>query len=420
MELELTVCAADETLELVKARDKQGVPFGLVLSMQGPADGVQGRAPRLASEIGPEWADRQVFLYCNDVETGAGAPPRELVESALGHIKKCPSDGGVTRVLVHCRRGKSRSTALGLVLLRHHRGPGTEKQCLEELLRVRPLAAPNIAIVKHGDELLGCGGKLVNVVESDPDVTRRRAEASVARAPVSALISWHAGFADQARSLVRESLSAAEDLKKFEHIARALTYACSLYRELREPLLVHDFAQRLITVAGEHQSLSALGSVHNGWALSQLGQSSEGIPLIRAGLDWMMRNRGETTALTALSEAQACAGLLNEAVATIDQTLDAARKSAIELEFVLWRRARLHMLRGDLASAEKDLTETLKLARGVGSAVYELRALSGLKRLAKGGREKAGTMLAEVYNRFSEGFDTVDMKDAKALLDELA
>ena len=130
----------------------------------------------------------------------------------------------------------------------------------------------------------------------------------------------------------------------------------------------------------------------------------------------MMRSGGGTTALTALSEAQACAGLLNEAVATIDQTLDVARKSAIELEFVLWRRAQLHRLRGDLANAERDLRETLKVARGVGSAVYELRALNGLMRLEKGGHDRAGRMLAEVYNRFSEGFDTADLKEAKALL----
>ena len=48
MELEITVCAADDTLELVKAREKQGLAFGLVFSMQGPADGPQWRGPQLA------------------------------------------------------------------------------------------------------------------------------------------------------------------------------------------------------------------------------------------------------------------------------------------------------------------------------------------------------------------------------------
>jgi hypothetical protein len=107
-------------------------------------------------------------------------------------------------------------------------------------------------------------------------------------------------------------------------------------------------------------------------------------------------------------------------VATIDQTFDVARKSSIELEFVLWRRAQLHMLRADFTNAEGALRETLKVARGVGSASYELRALNGLMKLEKGGHDQAGTMLAEVYNRFSEGFDTADLKEAKALLEELS
>jgi hypothetical protein len=61
MGLELTVCAAAEVLELVKVREGQNTPFGLVLSIESPADPVQDRASRLASAIGPQWADRQVF-----------------------------------------------------------------------------------------------------------------------------------------------------------------------------------------------------------------------------------------------------------------------------------------------------------------------------------------------------------------------
>jgi len=205
------------------------------------------RTARLGSllRLGHIWADRQVFLFCNDVETGAGAPPLEIVESALEYFDKCQSAEGVIRVLVQCRRGKSRSTALGLVLLRRHHGSGTEQQCLDELLKIRPLAAPNIAIVRHGDHILGCKGKLVAVVENDAELSRRRAEASVVRAPVSALIAWHTGFADQARALIQESLSAAERLNKFEHVAVTLTNACLLYRELRETQLVRDSAQRI-------------------------------------------------------------------------------------------------------------------------------------------------------------------------------
>ncbi len=77
------------------------------------------------------------------------------------------------------RSGRWRVQALALVLLRRHHGTGTEKECLAELLRVRPVAAPNLAIVQHGDALLGCGGALVQIVKNDPEVTRRRAEAGV-------------------------------------------------------------------------------------------------------------------------------------------------------------------------------------------------------------------------------------------------
>jgi hypothetical protein len=82
MELELTVYAAAEILQLVKVREGQNTPFGLVLPIESPADPVQDRASRLVSAIGPQWADRQVFLFCNDVETGAGAPPLKIVERA--------------------------------------------------------------------------------------------------------------------------------------------------------------------------------------------------------------------------------------------------------------------------------------------------------------------------------------------------
>ena len=185
MELELTICKATEVLELVRSHQKDNRPFAIVISIEHPCDESvsleQGRAPRLAEEVGAEWADRQIILICHDIETSfPDTPPPSLavVQSALDHFEKWRPTDDVMRVLIHCRSGKARSTALALVLLRRHRGPGTEKACLQELLRIRPLAAPNIAIVKHGDTVLGCGGALLAVVESDPEVTSRRAEAN--------------------------------------------------------------------------------------------------------------------------------------------------------------------------------------------------------------------------------------------------
>ena len=423
MELELTICKASEVLDLVKARERANLPFSVVISIEGPADGVQGRAPRLAKEIGTEWTDRQAILVCNDVETGAGVPPLELVRNALDYFQKWRPTDGAMRVLVHCRSGKARSTALGLVLLRHHRGPGTEKECLEELLRVRPIAAPNLAIVRHGDSLLGCDGALVHVVENDPEVTRRRAEASAARAPHSVLISWHLGRADEGRARIRESISAAERSGQSVSVAAPLTYACMLYRELREPANVLENAERLFAVASEQQlsGVIAFASVFRGWASAEQGRTDEGISLIRDGLDSMIATGAAPTALTVLSEAQARAGRLDEALATIEESFPAARRSAIELQSVLWRRGELHLQRGDEIEGEKDFREVLTLARHVGSKAYELRATTSFARLLakQGKREDARVMLAEIYHWFTEGFGTADLKEAKVLLDEL-
>ena len=138
--------------------------------------------------------------------------------------------------------------------------------------------------------------------------------------------------------------------------------------------------------------------------------------MIRAGLNELISRGAGKMVLTALGEAQAQAGEPNESIAAFEQALDIAPKSAIEIEFILWRRAQVYLQCGDLINAERDFAETLRVARQVGSQAYELRAVTGLNKVAKGTFEKSRAMLAEVWNRFTEGFDTADLKDAKALL----
>lgn len=194
MELELTICRASEVVELINAHDKQGTPFSFVISIEHPcAENVStedGRAPRLVRDVDAKWAERQVILTCWDIEEpvpGASEPQPQIVQDALTHFRKWleidqPTADGKVRGLVHCRSGKARSTALALVLLRSYYGPNTEQECLDTILRIRDIAAPNIAIVKHGDDILGCEGKLVQVVLNDEGISRRRVEANITRA----------------------------------------------------------------------------------------------------------------------------------------------------------------------------------------------------------------------------------------------
>ena len=84
-------------------------------------------------------------------------------------------------------------------------------------------------------------------------------------------------------------------------------------------------------------------------------------------------------------------------------------------------RGELQMKQGRREPAEADLRTALTLARRMGAKALELRAATSLARLLRdtGRRDEARTMLAEIYNWFTEGFDTADLKDAKALLEEL-
>lgn len=93
--------------------------------------------------------------------------------------------------------------------------------------------------------------------------------------------------------------------------------------------------------------------------------------------------------------------------------------------------AEFHRLRGELMlikdprnedQAERSFREAIAIAREQAARLYELRATTSLARLLRdtGRRDEARAMLAEIYNWFTEGFDTADLKDAKTVLDQLA
>ena len=119
-------------------------------------------------------------------------------------------------------------------------------------------------------------------------------------------------------------------------------------------------------------------------------------------------------------------GRLDDGLSALTEALAAADEHEDRLY-----EAEIHRLKGELllkqddsnaAEAQSCFQRAIEIARKQSAKSWELRATMSLARLLaqQGHRDEARTMLAEIYNWFTEGFDTADLKDAKALLEELA
>ena len=157
-------------------------------------------------------------------------------------------------------------------------------------------------------------------------------------------------------------------------------------------------------------------------------QGEAGAERIREGAAAMQAtgvSRSEPMALCYLAEALALNGAIEEGLQAVAAALAEAEASGTH-----WADAELHRLRGNLlgrlpsndwTEAETCFRTALSVAREQGSRGFELRAALSLARLlsAQGRRGEARDLLSPVYRWFTEGFDTPDLQETKALLDEL-
>jgi tetratricopeptide (TPR) repeat protein len=120
----------------------------------------------------------------------------------------------------------------------------------------------------------------------------------------------------------------------------------------------------------------------------------------------------------------ALAGKPDEALTTLEQGLEGAKRSGMEvwLAMMYLLKGRLLESKSNSEEAENCFRTSIELARRQCAKSPELRATTSLARLLRDTArcDEARTMLAEIYNWFTEGFDTADLKDAKALLEELS
>jgi predicted ATPase len=239
------------------------------------------------------------------------------------------------------------------------------------------------------------------------------------------------GHRDQGRARFQEGLKLARELSHPFSIGFALSWVATDHLNAGEPQRVLDEAEALIALANEHGFPRWLGSgtFMHGWALVGLGQVEEGLARMRAVVA-AMRDAGTRMGMTGLLRwvAQACgrAGIADEGLNMLEEAFELVEQTGERLGLAM-----LHATRGDLllatseenkVEAEACFRDALEVARTQSAKLAELRAATSLARLWKpqARREEARDLLAPIYNWFTEGFDTRDLKEAKALLDELA
>ena len=127
-----------------------------------------------------------------------------------------------------------------------------------------------------------------------------------------------------------------------------------------------------------------------------------------------------------LSETLALAGEIDEAIVNDEQALQANPEEAIYHPLVLTLRGDLRLQSNSgsgagFESSEQDFRDAIQVARAISAKSLELRATTSLARLLRDSdrRDEGRVMLGDIYGWFTEGFDTADLKDAKALLDKL-
>jgi class 3 adenylate cyclase/predicted ATPase len=245
-----------------------------------------------------------------------------------------------------------------------------------------------------------------------------------------ALTLWHLGYPDQSIARSHEVVTFAQQLGHPFSLAFALCCAAIVHHFRREDRAVQEHAESAITLATDQgfPYWMACGAILRGWALAQQGQAQEGIEQITQGLmDYRATGveRFQPYWLVLLAEAhgtieQPEAGLmaLTEALTLVNTTGER------------WYESEIYRLKGELllqqnsdnqAEAESCFHHAIRIAQSQQAKSLELRTARSLSKLwqQQGKRQEAHDLLAPVYGWFTEGFDTADLKDAKALLHAL-
>ena len=242
---------------------------------------------------------------------------------------------------------------------------------------------------------------------------------------------WLLGYPAASRNDAERAVKNARETGQATTLMYALYFAGDSHMQCGNYAAAHTQVDELIALADEREApyFKALGTAVRGWLFAVTGKASDAVWAITTGIT-LLRSTGaalyEPRHLSFLAMAYAELGQLDDSWRCIDDAIEKLEKSKEK-----WCEVEVHRVAGEIAlkSPEPDAVKTqayferaLAGARQQQSKAWELRAAMSMARLWRdqGKREEARDLLAPVYGWFTEGFDTLDLREAKALLDELA
>jgi predicted ATPase len=242
---------------------------------------------------------------------------------------------------------------------------------------------------------------------------------------------WFLGYPEAALADADQALSGARELGQAAALMNTLTWVIITHALCGNYAAANALLDELIALAKEKGSLywKAVGMLWRGWVLALTGRASDAVHMISSGITAF-----QSTGATVWSPV--CLSYLAWAYADLGQFTDARRciaeaMTTMETTKERWCEAEINRVAGeialkspepDAAKAEAYFERALTVAREQQAKSWELRAGMSMGRLWRdqGKRDAARDLLAPVYGWFTEGFDTLDLKEAKTLLDELA
>jgi predicted ATPase len=238
------------------------------------------------------------------------------------------------------------------------------------------------------------------------------------------------GHLNRALAEVEQALTEARELVHRHSLAFGLHVNCLFHQIHSNRALVEERSSTLVTLAAERglPHLHATGTFFHGWARAASGKHDEGIAEMHLGLAAKQAGGAEIMVpyhLGVLGAAYASAGRSVEALPLLKDAFDRVEKTGER-----WFEAELYRCKGevvlclseaDRAEAERCFCKAMAVAQAQGAKLWELRVATSLARLwaEQSERQKAYDLLAPVYGWFTEGFDTADLKHARALVEEL-